>query len=169
MNSINGVLQRLYITSESDTQLVLQEFPVVDYVAAAALTLLTLILSIAGTWISAALAGGVALFFVLQARVRTIKFDLATDSMVITANTPISSQVLSSEDLAAIQRAYLFKADDGNSQIVLVRVDGEELGLSVYSQDSEMRPWKEPIVIAINKILHAARKNRTEQDSVADS
>lgn len=153
------------MTAESDTQLVLQEFPVVDYMAAAALTLLTLTLSIAGTWISAALAGGVALFFALQARVRVITFDLSSDSMLITANTPLSSQVLSSEDLATIQRAYLFKAEDGNSQIVLVRLDGEELGLSVYSQDSEMRPWKEPIVIAINKILHAARKKRTEQES----
>ncbi|MEL6308878.1 MAG: hypothetical protein AAFQ52_12115 [Chloroflexota bacterium] len=160
-----GVLQRLYITDQSKARLVLQEYPVLDYGVAILLTFLTMALSIAGSWISASVAGGFAIFFALQAKTRVITFDVASDSMLISVRSAFNSRHLSSADLATIQRAYLFKADDGSSQIVLVRADGEEMGLSVYSKDSEVRPWKEPLVIAINEILHDAHKTRDEQNS----
>ena len=68
-----------------------------------------------------------------------------------------------------LHRAYLYTGDDDGTQIILVRRDGEEFGISVYSDDPS--PWKEPIVVAINGILNEAHKTETStsETSVIDA
>jgi hypothetical protein len=152
-----GVIQRLAIVQQTETRLVLRELPIFDWAIAFALVITALILSIAQFWISALIAVAVGIYFILQGRVRLIIFDVSTAKMTVQFRSPLNKQNISEIFLSEIQRAYLFKGDDAGTQIILVRVDGEEMGMSTYSND--MSPWKEDIVIAITAILHEAHKD----------
>lgn len=152
-----GVLQRLSIIQQTENQLILRELPLLDWGIAILLAMTAMMLTIVQFWISAGVAAGVALFFIIQGRTRPISFDVDSNQMLIRYQTPLSSQIATDMGLHEIQRAYLYKGDDDSTQIVLLRVDGEELGLSVYSKD--LHPWKDDIVIAINAILHEAHKD----------
>ncbi|MGJ3238674.1 MAG: hypothetical protein ACFE0Q_08215 [Anaerolineae bacterium] len=159
---IQGVIQRLKIVYETDTRLVLRELPLLDWAAAFMLVLIGLGLSLFDFWVSAVLAAGLAFYFVLQGRVRLIEFDAPTARMIVQYRTPFSQSIASDIDLYTVHRAYLFKGDDGGTQVILVRADGEELGISVYSSDPS--PWKEAVVIAINALLHEVHKDDDETD-----
>lgn len=156
MNIFPGILQRLIIIEQTETRLILRELPLFDYAVAFALIITGLILSVVNFWFSAGIAAVIALYFILQGRVRMIVFDADTGGMIVLYQTPLKKVPVSEIDLAEIKRAYLFKGDDGGTQIILVQVDGEEIGISVYSND--MNPWKDDIVIAINAILYQAHK-----------
>ena len=154
---MKGILQRLNIIQQTDTQLVLRELPLLDYLIAFALIVVALIVSVASFRASAGIAVILALFFVLQGRVRLIVFDATAGNMMVYYQTPIRKAPVSEINLADIQRAYLYKGDSGGTQIILVRMEGEEMGISVYSSD--MTRWKDDIVIAINAILHQAYRD----------
>jgi len=154
---MQGILQRLNIIEQTETRLVLRELPLFDYAVAFALIITALILSVASFWYSAGIAAVIALYFILQGRVRLIIFDADAGGMLIHYQTPLRKETVSAIELREIQRAYLFKGDDMGTQIILVQVDGEEMGISIYSND--MNPWKDDIVIAINAILHEAHRD----------
>ena len=154
---LHGVIQRLRIIHQTDTTLILRELPLLDWGLAFFLAITSLILVISQFWTSAGVAAGVALFFILQGRTRLITFDADTNFLNIEYQTPLRKQVINELPLQNIQRAYLYKGDDDGTQIVLVHIDGEELGISVYSRDVNI--WKDDIVIAINTILHEAHKD----------
>ncbi|GAB5492064.1 MAG: hypothetical protein Phog2KO_22790 [Phototrophicaceae bacterium] len=159
---LQGVIQRLYIIRQSDTQLNLREYPLLDWAVAFFLGIIVIILMIADFQISAGVAGGVALFFIIQARIRTINFDTDSNIMQIGYQSLLRQQVATEILLSDIQRAYLYKGDDEGTQIILVHVKGEELGISVYSEDISV--WKDDIVIAINAILYEAHKDDGNTD-----
>lgn len=154
---LQGVIQRLQIIHQTDTKLVLRELPLLDWGIAFLLGITTIIIAIAQFWVSAGVAGGIALFFVLQGRMRLITFDADANIMQIEHHTPLRKHIINELTLESIQRAYLYKGDDDGTQIILVHVDGEELGISVYSNDVNI--WKDDIVIAINAILYEAHKD----------
>ena len=154
---LQGVIQRLYIIEQSKTRLSLREYPLLDWAVAFLLAVTVIILMIADFQISAGVAGGVALFFIIQGRIRTITFDADSDTMQISYQSPLRKQVATEILLHDIQRAYLYKGDDEGTQIILVHIKGEELGISVYSEDISV--WKDDIVIAINAILYEAHKD----------
>ena len=159
---LQGVIQRLYIIEQSKTRLSLREYPLLDWAVAFLLAVTVIILMIADFQISAGVAGGVALFFIIQGRIRTITFDADSDTMQISYQSPLRKQVATEILLHDIQRAYLYKGDDEGTQIILVHVNGEELGISVYSEDISV--WKDDIVIAINAILYEAHKDDATSD-----
>ena len=154
---LHGISQRLQIIHQTDDKLILRELPLLDWGLAFFLASTTLILVISEFWVSAGVAGGVALFFILQARTRIITFDADANFMRIDFQTPLQKEVINEIPLQNIQRAYLYKGDDDGTQIILVHTDGEELGISVYSRDVTV--WKDDIVIAINAVLHEAHKD----------
>lgn len=154
---LHGIIQRLQIIYQTDDKLILRELPLLDWGLAFFLAITTLILVISEFWVSAGVAGGVALFFILQGRTRIITFDADANFMRIDYQTPLQKQVINEIPLQNIQRAYLYKGDDDGTQIILVHTDGEELGISVYSRDVTI--WKDDIVIAINAVLHEAHKD----------
>lgn len=154
---LHGVIQRLQIIHQTDDKLILRELPLLDWGLAFFLAITTLVLVISEFWVSAGVAGGVALFFILQGRMRLITFDADANFMRIDYQTPLRKQVINEIPLQNIQRAYLYKGEDDGTQIVLVHIDGEELGISIYSRDVTI--WKDDIVIAINTILHEAHKD----------
>ena len=153
---IQGVLQRLSIVQQTKTQLVLRELPLLDWAVAIGLVLIALILAQFGIWISVYVAFGLSIYFLVQGRIRIIRFDIENDRMVEFFQTPLRQEGGFSYELDTIQRAYVYKGDDSGTQVVLVMKNGEEVGLSVYSQDTTA--WKDDIVFAINAILYEARK-----------
>lgn len=154
---IQDLIQRLSIVQQTTSRLVLRELPLLDWGATFILLIVALLLSIAEFWTSAGIAILIAFYFIFAGRMRVLEFDAGMGKLLIHYQTPLKRDTVSDIDLHTVQRAYLFKGDDNGTQIILVRRDGEELGISVYSQ--EMTPWKEPIVIAINAILHEAHKD----------
>jgi len=158
---IQGVIQRLSIVQQSDLRLMLREYPLLDWGIAFALCMLALALFVADFAVSAVIAGGIGIYFLLTGRVRQLDFNVATGQLLINYQTPIRNQTVSEIPLHEIQRAYLLQGDDGATQIILVRIDGEELGISVYSDD--VAPWKETIVIAINAVLFAAHQHTDDE------
>jgi hypothetical protein len=104
------------------------------------------------------------IFFVMQGRIRVIRFDADANTMTVEYVYLYKRIHASTKPLHEISRAYLDKADDDSTQIILVDVTGEEAGLSVYSRD--IRPWKEEIVIAINTVLHEAHKDDADPEAV---
>lgn len=153
-----GILQKMSIIHMSDSRLVLRELPLLDWLVALLLLLSALIMWIANlTIVSAVIAIAVALFMVIQARVRLVIFTTEPNLMQVLFQSPLQTRITNEVSLHQISRAYLKKDDVGGTQIILVQTDGEELGLSVYSKD--LRDWKEEIVIAVNAILHEAHKN----------
>lgn len=163
MNLLNGILQRLSIIEQTDSRLVLRELPLLDWGLAFLLLLITAILWISNLGISAVISLALAFFLVLQSRVRLIIFQTSPNLMQIFLQSPLQSRVVNEISLHQINRAYLHK-DDSGSQIILVQTDGSEMGLSVFSH--ELRDWKEPIVIAINAILHNAHKDEPNQELI---
>ena len=155
--SFAGILQRLNIIEQTDRRLVLRERPLLDYLVGFALVVGALLVWIAGLRAIPGIALALALYFIVQGRVRLIVFDSDTGKMLIHYQTILKKEVASEINLNEIKRAYLFKGDDMATQIILVRVDAEEMGLSVYSND--INPWKDDIVIAINAILHEAHRD----------
>jgi hypothetical protein len=152
-----GVFQKMNILYMSDSRLVLRELPLLDWLVALVILLAALIMWIASLTISAVIAIAVALFMVLQAHLRLVVFTTEPNLMQVLFQSPLRSRLTDEISLHEISRAYLKKDDLGGTQIILVKTDGEEMGLSVYSKD--LRDWKEEIVIAINAILHEAHKN----------
>jgi hypothetical protein len=161
---ISGILQRLTIIEFTDIRLVLRELPLLEWLLAGILWIAAINFVLFGLWATAVaslLLGG---YFVLQAHIRTIIFDADTNLMTVENMTLFNREIVSVKELHEISRAYLEKDDDGNTQIMLVDVVGDEMGLSVYSRD--MRPWKEDIVVAINTVLHQAHKDDPDPDAV---
>jgi hypothetical protein len=161
---ISGILQRLTIIEFTDIRLVLRELPFLEWLLAGILWIAAINFVLFGLWataVAALLLGG---YFVLQAHIRTIIFDADTNLMTVENMTLFNREVVSVKELHEISRAYLEKDDDGSTQIMLVDVVGDEMGLSVYSRD--MRPWKEDIVVAINTVLHQAHKDDPDPDAV---
>lgn len=154
-------MQKLTITRQSETQLVLRELPLLDYGIAFVVLITGLILLVANFWISAGIAAVIALYFIFQGKMRLICFDTDAGKILIHYQTPLKKETVSDIELSDIQRAYLFKGDDEGTQIILLRGDAEEMGISAYSSD--MNPWKEDIVIAINAILHEAHKANSDE------
>jgi len=115
-------------------------------------------------WITFTAALIVAAVFAARARTRIITFDASADLLTVQFRALFEQQTVLEKPLREISRAYLRKDDDDSTQIVLVDVLGGEMGLSVHSQ--EMMPWKEPLVIAINAILHEAHKDDPDGDEV---
>ena len=157
---IQGVIQRLIIVQQSEGRLLLREYPLLDWGIAFALFTLALALSVANFLVSAVIAGGIGIYFLLTGRVRTIDFDTSRGKILTSYQTPISNQAVSDIPLDDIQHAYLLKGDDAGTQIILVRTDGEELGISVYSND--IASWKDDIVIAINAVLFTAHQQSND-------
>ena len=92
---LQGVIQRLYIIEQSKTRLSLREYPLLDWAVAFLLAVTVIILMIADFQISAGVAGGVALFFIIQGRIRTITFDADSDTMQISYQSPLRKQLQS--------------------------------------------------------------------------
>lgn len=157
---IQDVVQRLSIIQQTSSRLVLRELPLLDWSATFILLISALLLSVAEFWISAVIAVLIAFYFIFAGRLRIIEFDASLSTMLIHYQTPFKRHTVNELNLDTLQRAYLFRGDDNGTQIILVRRDGEEFGISVYSEDSS--DWKEPIVIAINAILYEAHKEDTE-------
>ncbi|MEM9955664.1 MAG: hypothetical protein AAF846_28950 [Chloroflexota bacterium] len=162
---IQGVVQRLSIAEQTSSRLVLCELPLLDWGAGFLLVIVALMLSINSFWTSAVLALAIALYFLLAGRVRLIEFDISAETMQIHYQTPLKRNTVNTIKLETIQRAYLYTGDDEGTQIILVRRDGEELGISVYSDD--IASWKEPIVVAVNAILYEAHKTSTSEVSIS--
>lgn len=156
------VIQRLFIVQQTKTRLVLRELPLLDWIIAFGLTMIGLVMSFWGFWLSTGIAGAIACYFIIQGQVRMIYFDVAEEGMAVSIQTPFSKETVNAVKLDEIRRSYLFRGDDDGSQIVLVHQSGEESGISVYSED--LSNWKEPIVIAINGILHEYRKQQEESE-----
>ncbi|MEO1290581.1 MAG: hypothetical protein AAFV93_22795 [Chloroflexota bacterium] len=164
---IQGVIQRLSIAEQTASRLVLRELPLLDWGAGFLLVIVALMLSINSFWTSAVLALAIALYFLLAGRVRLIEFDISAGTMQIHYQTPLKRNTVNTIKLETIQRAYLYTGDDDGTQIILVRRDGEELGISVYSDD--IASWKEPIVVAVNAILYEAHKDKRATSEVSIS
>mgnify|MGYP000580547534 CR=1 FL=1 len=154
---MSGILQRLTIIHQTENRLVLRELPLSDWAIVFALGIIATIIAIAGFSITAGIGFAVAVFFVFQGKIRLIDFDVASGTMTINYQSPLKKETVSQIKLDTIQRAYLYRGDDGGTQIILVSVDGEESGISVYSSD--MQDWKEAIVVAINAVLFEAHKD----------
>ena len=161
---INGVLQRLRIVEFTDTLLILRELPLLEWVGAGILFILALSLALFQFWITAIAALILGVLFAAQARMRVVRFDADTNLMTVEFVYLYKRVPVESKFLHEISRAYLEKADDGSTQIVLVDVTGEKMGLSVYSQD--VRPWKDEIVVAINTVLHEAHRDDPDPEAV---
>lgn len=161
---LNGILQKLNIIVYTDTRLVLREYPRMEWLAVLGLLIVAANTAIWGFWVTAAVALGIAVLLGTQAEVRTITFDVATDQMTIHLQAPLRNRLVNRIPLHHISRAYLSQAQTDHTQIVLVSVVGDEMGLSVYSRD--VRPWKDDIVIAINAILHQAHKDAEEREAL---
>jgi hypothetical protein len=155
--NILTVFDKLNIIEQSDTRLVLRDLPVLDWLFTGAMLLIALIFAIVELWITAGAAVIVGIVFVARAKTRLITFDAETNLMQIEFQSFFGKEVVNETMLHEISRAYLRKDSDGSSQILLVTVMGDELGLSSYSRD--MTDWKEPVVIAINTVLHEAHKD----------
>lgn len=159
---IQGVIQRLNIIQQSEQRLILREYPLLDWGIAFALFTLALALSVSNFTVSAVIAGGIGIYFLLTGRVRTIDFNVPYSKVLTSYQTPLSNKTVSDIALEDIQRAYLLQGDDAGTQIVLVRTDGEELGISVYSDD--IASWKDDIVIAINAVLFVAHQQNEDTE-----
>lgn len=157
-----GVLQRLSIIEQSPQRLVLRELPLMEWLFAGALFLTAINLAFFDLWITAMITVVIALAYSLQTRIRLIVFDVASGTMQVWYQYPLKQKMVNQERLDEISRAYLSQDDTGATQIVLVKTNGLEMGLSVYSQD--VKDWKEVVVIAINAILHEA--HRDDDDKV---
>lgn len=162
---INGVLQRLTITEfRDDVYLVLREQPLLEWLVAVIVAIIALNLAIFDFRITAFAALAISLFFIIQAKIRLIRFDAAANTMTVEYVYLYRREAVSTKALHEISRAYLAKSDDGSTQIILVDVTGEEAGLSVYSRD--MTAWKDDIVLAINTVLHEAHKDDPHPEAV---
>lgn len=159
-----GILQKLTIIDTTDERLLLREYPLLDWVVVAALFILAANMAILNIWITAVAGVTLGMFFWLRARTRYILFDVAEDLLLVEHHSILQQETVLRVPLEHISRAYLHKADDGSTQIILVNDVGEEMGLSVYSRD--MQPWKEEIVIAVNAILHTAHKRREDEGGI---
>jgi hypothetical protein len=157
-----GVLQRLSIIEQSSQRLVLRELPLMEWLFAGALFLTAINLAFFDLWITAMITVVIALAYSLQTRLRLIVFDVASGTIQVWYQYPLKQKMVNQERLDEISRAYLSQDDTGATQIVLVKTNGLEMGLSVYSQD--VKNWKEVVVIAINAILHEA--HRDDDDKV---
>ncbi len=152
------LFQRLTIIENRPDRLVLQEQPLIDWLVALLLVVIGANIALFfQLWLSFATALVVAIIFVVRARMRIITFDAPSDLLTVEYRSFTERRIVLEKPLHEISRAYLQKEDDGSTQIVLVDVLGGEMGLSAYTQEST--PWKEPIVIAINAVLHEAHKD----------
>lgn len=157
--------QRLTVIENQPDYLVLQEQPLLDWLIA--LLLLVLGANIAlffQLWLSFVTAVVVVMIFVARTRTRIITFDAPNDLLTVAYRSFTERQVVLKKPLHEISRAYLRKDADGSTQIILVDVFGDEMGLSAHTQGTT--PWKEPLVIAINAVLHEAHKNNPDGDGV---
>lgn len=161
---INGVLQRLRIVEFTDTLLILRELPLLEWVLAGVLFILALNLAMFQFWVTAIAALILGVVFAAQTRIRLVRFDADSNLMTVDYIYLYKRIQIESKFLHEISRAYLDKADDGSTQIMLVDVTGEKMGLSVYSQD--VRPWKDEIVVAINTVLHEAHRDDADPEAV---
>jgi hypothetical protein len=159
---IQTVFQRLIIIYQSDARLVLREQPIFDWVIVATLTLIAFIMFIAQFWVTGILAIGFAAYLILQAKTRLVSFDTDPNLMTVILKNLLSQQIANEVSLYSISRAYLFRGEDGGSQIILTLTDGEELGLTNYFKDAAV--WQEEVVLAINGILHKAHKDDPNRD-----
>lgn len=159
---IDGVLQKLVITKQTRTLLILREQPLLEWVMAGVLFIVAINAGLLfNLWITAVGALIIGIYMVAwQAQTRIITFDANANTLVVALNTPLRQQIVTQEALHDIIRAYLAKDENGATQIILVRANGDEMGLSVYSRDAN--PWKETITIAINAVLHEAHKDDEE-------
>lgn len=159
---MQSILQRLIIIHQTDARLVLREHPIFDWVLVASATLLTMIMFIAQFWITGILTIIFAGYFLLQAKTRLISFDTDPNLMTVILQNFFGQQVVNEVSLHNISRAYLYRGEDGGSQIILTMSDGEELGLTHYFKDVAI--WQEEVVLAINSILHSAHKDDPNRD-----
>lgn len=161
---IFGVLQKLNILNQTNTELVLREQPLLEWLVAGVLFIVAINLALFEFWWTTGAAILMAIYTAARAQTRLIHIDANQNTLVISLNSLLRSQEVAQELLSDISRAYLHKDENGATQIVLVRVDGEEMGLSVYSKDT--KPWKEEITIAINTVLHEAHRDDSDPDAI---
>jgi hypothetical protein len=161
---INGVLQRLRIVEFDDTRLILRELPLLEWAIVGVLFIVAFNLALFQLWITAIATLLIGMVFAAQARMRVVRFDADSNLMTVEYVYLYKRLPVESKFLHEISRAYLEKADDGSTQIILVDVTGEKMGLSVYSQD--VRPWKDEIVVAINTVLHEAHRDDADPEAV---
>lgn len=161
---ILGLLQKLDIIRQSDTELLLREQPLLEWLAAGVLTVIAINMALLDLSLTAGAAFLIGLYLIVQAQTRLIHFNAASDTLTVSLKGLLRNQQPVQERLANISRAYLQQDEEGATQIILVRVDGEEMGLSVHSRDA--KPWKEEITIAINELLHEAHRDDADPDAV---
>lgn len=155
-----SVLEKLTIIEETKTRLVLRELPLLEWLIAGAIFVSAILFALFELWITAIGAVVIGVWFIARANMRLIIFDADTNLMQIRFQSLLSSSTMHEIGLHEVSRALLRKEDTGHSQILLITITGDELGLSAYSQD--VNDWKAPIVIAINTILHEAHKDDGE-------
>jgi hypothetical protein len=158
-----GVFNRQTIVEQSGGRLVLRERPLAEWLFAAVIVLAGFNAAIFQFRVTVIAALLIAAFVVLRAKTRYIIFDAPSETLQIVFQTPLKRETVNTIELPKVKRAYLKKDEDGHTQIILVDVFEQEMGLSVYSRD--MTSWKEDVILAINAFLHDFQQSDDETDS----
>lgn len=143
-------IQRLTIAEQTATRLILREHPRLEWLAALALLLGTVIPLAMNLTFTAVATLAAAILVAGRARTRDIILDQETGKMTITFQNVLGKRTANEFPLSEIQQVYLKTDERGSSQIILVMEKGES-GLSVYSKDAT--DWKNGIVDAVNQFL----------------
>jgi len=143
-------IQRLTIAEQTATRLILREQPRLEWLAALALLLGTVIPFAMNLTFTAVATLAAAILVAGRARTRDIILDQETGKMTITFQNVLGKRTANEFSLSEIQQVYLKTDERGSSQIILVMETGES-GLSVYSKDAT--DWKNGIVYSVNDFL----------------
>ena len=161
-----GVFNRQTIIEQTGGRLVLRERPLAEWLFAAVIVLAGFNAAIFQFWVTVIAALLIASFVVLRAKTRYLIFDAPSETLHIVFQTPFRRETVNAIELPKVKRAYLKKDEDGHTQIILVDVFEQEMGLSVYSRD--MTPWKEDVILAINAFLHDFQQQQDDDDTASD-
>lgn len=151
---IQSVLQKITITMQTSTRLILREQPLLEWLLVGMLCMISALLLIAGLRLTSGAAFLIALFFFLRAPTRYIIFDVEEHHFLIQHSFPLYKKTINHKPLAELVRAELYIGEDEGTQIILMDTAENQFGLSGYTQ--EINAEKEEIVLAINKLLGKA-------------
>jgi hypothetical protein len=163
--TFTGVFNRQTIVEQSKAQLVIREQPLAEWLFAAVILLAAANAAIFQFRVTAGAGVIIAAAVVLRARTRYITFDMPSETLTIAFQTPLKRETVNTIELPKVKRAYLKKENSGHTQIILVDVFGQEMGLSVYSRD--MMPWKEDVILAVNAFLHEFQQQQEDDEEPA--
>jgi hypothetical protein len=146
-----GVLERLFLVRQTDTTLVLREYPLLAWLFGGALIIGTGNLWLLGLHVTAvgALVGGVLIFAL--ARVRVLTFDREANLFTVRLVAPLRRSTPIQRSLSDLQEVSVAEFESGHTQLVITFADGQEMGLSVFSKD--IADWKTPLATAIQAML----------------